>query len=75
MTEESWQRSIAELRDELLALGRADVWNTIAGRLPPNAQIASDHHAGMIMQAIKREHGREGAEVFARAVERLRLRP
>jgi len=72
--ESDWPRRIAELRDELLALGRGDVWTTIEGRFPPNAGLASDYHAAMLMQAVRREHGREGAETLARATERLRLR-
>ena len=72
--ETHWSRRLAELRDELLALGRGDVWSTIEGRFPPNARIASDYHAAMLMRAVLQEHGREGAEVFARATERLRLR-
>ncbi|HZP72103.1 MAG TPA: hypothetical protein VFA97_01875 [Gaiellaceae bacterium] len=67
-------RRLAELRDELLVLGRGDIWATIEGRMPASASVASDHHAAMVMRAILLEHGREGAEVFARAAERLRLR-
>lgn len=72
--EPHWSRRLAELRDELLALGRGDVWGTIEGRFPPNARIASDYHAAMLMRAVLREHGREGADALARATERLRLR-
>jgi hypothetical protein len=72
--ERHWSRRVAELRDELLALGRGDVWTTIEGRFPPDARIASDYHAAMLMRAVLREHGRDGAEVLARATERLRLR-
>lgn len=72
--ESDWSRRLAELRDELLALGRADVWATVEGRFPPRAAIASDYHAAMLMRAVLREHGRQGAEALARATERLRLR-
>ena len=72
--EVSWDKARAELHDELLALGRPDLWETIDSYSPPEHLAASEYHVKIAGQRIAERHGADGVEVFGEALKRVTAR-
>jgi hypothetical protein len=68
-TRMGYEEARAELRSELLAAGRPDIWNTVDSFTPSPAML-TDYHGQILMQAIVKRHGQDGLEILMRAVDR-----
>jgi hypothetical protein len=66
---DAWPQLRLELRDQLVEVGRIDVWELIETYMPEG--VASEYHVSILMQRVDERLGGSGIDALLAALDRV----